>query len=123
MTTNTPHETKPAQHVYVSPQTNNGKAITSMVLGLLSLTGFGLILGIPAIVLGIMALKKNEGEKGFSITGIISGAVSTLFSLVALFFVIIFVIMAAIFSDGATMHDDSQQPYNSKTPMYRSQSI
>jgi uncharacterized membrane protein len=59
---------------------NNGKAITSLVLGILSLatiifTGLGIILGFIGMVLGIIGIKeisrlKQEGRK-MAVTGII----------------------------------------------------
>lgn len=81
---------------HTSPaSTDNSLAITSMVLGIVSLTGFGLILGIPAIVLGIIALKKKAANRGLSITGIVTGAISTLLSLLLIAFFVFMVIFAA----------------------------
>jgi hypothetical protein len=71
---------------------DNSLAIISLVLGLVSLTGPGLLFGIPAIILGAMALKKKRGERGFSITGIITGAVSTFFSLLFIGFITFLII-------------------------------
>lgn len=65
-------------------QTDSGLAIVSMILGVVSLTGPGLILGIPAIVTGIIALKKDSANRAFSITGLITGIVSTVISLLLL---------------------------------------
>ena len=80
---------------------DNAKAVISMILGLVSLTGFGFLLGIPAIILGIIALKKNEGEKAFSITGIISGTVSTLFSIAALMLLVVLLLIGFTFSNSS----------------------
>ncbi len=55
--------------------------IMSMVFGVVSLTGPGLLLGIPAIIMGAIALKRSQSERGLSLTGIITGAISTLISL------------------------------------------
>ncbi len=60
---------------------DNSLPIISVVLGAVSLLGPGLLLGIPAIIVGSIALKKQQGERGISITGIVTGALSTLFSL------------------------------------------
>lgn len=71
-------------------------AIASMVLGIVSIVGFvGLFLGIPAIILGIIALKKGVGERGMSIAGIITGSISTFFSLLFIAFMIFVFVMAA----------------------------
>lgn len=56
-------------------------AIISLVLGLISLTGPGLILGIPAIITGSIALKKHQAGRGLSIAGLVSGIVSTVMSI------------------------------------------
>jgi O-antigen/teichoic acid export membrane protein len=82
----TPTETTPPQ------SNNNALAIVSIVLGIVSLTGPGLIFGIPAIITGAIALKKSQGERGLSITGIVTGIISTVISLVVIaFFVFIFI--------------------------------
>lgn len=64
----------------------SGMAITSMVLGLCSLATCFLA-GIPAIILGILSLKKigkSEGRlggNGFAITGLVLGSASTALTL------------------------------------------
>lgn len=73
-------ETKPVETVVVKP--DNSLAIMSMVFGVVSLSGPGLFFGIPAIIMGAIALRRKQGEKGLSITGIVTGIVSTLISLV-----------------------------------------
>ncbi len=45
------------------------------------MAGPGLLLGIPAIIMGAIALKRKQGEKALSITGIVTGGLSTLVSL------------------------------------------
>ncbi|NNE30222.1 MAG: DUF4190 domain-containing protein [Saprospiraceae bacterium] len=62
---------------------DDGYGLAGLILGLLSLTGAGLVLGIPAIILSIGALKKmrHRGDfrfKGFAISGLILGILSTL---------------------------------------------
>ena len=62
-----------------------GLAIASMVVGIVAfLTGWtpfwGLAVGITAVVLGIIGLKKG-GEKGLAITGIVTGGLAALTSL------------------------------------------
>lgn len=60
---------------------DNSLAIMSMVFGVVSLSGPGLFFGIPAIIMGGIALKRKQGERGLSITGIVTGIVSTVLSL------------------------------------------
>ena len=67
-----------------------GLAITSFVLGLLSLTCFGLLAGIPAIICGHVArgrtrlVPRQYGGAGFALAGLIMGYVSLLVTLVIL---------------------------------------
>jgi hypothetical protein len=89
-----------------NPSSNNTLAIVSMVLGIVSLTGPGLFLGIPAIILAIIALKKNPADRGMSITGLVTGAVSTLLS----FLVIIFFIFMMIVSLPAATSPSYETP-------------
>jgi prepilin-type processing-associated H-X9-DG protein len=53
-----------------------GLAVASMVLGILSILCGGFILGVPAIVVGIFALRKQSG-KGMAIAGIATGSIGT----------------------------------------------
>ena len=68
----------------------NGLAITSFVLGLLSLVCFGFLAGIPAIVCGHLArgrarrLPAVYGRAGLALAGLIMGYVSLLVTLVIL---------------------------------------
>jgi prepilin-type processing-associated H-X9-DG protein len=67
----------------VPPTSTSGKAIASFVLGLCSFV-MCLFTGVPALVLGIFALndinnpKKRVTGKGFAITGIVIGTLTTL---------------------------------------------
>jgi hypothetical protein len=66
---------------------DQGLAIASLVLGICSLTLVccgGFLIGIPAVICGVIAIKKaNRGEaagKGMAIAGVTTGAISlTLF--------------------------------------------
>lgn len=75
----------------LTPQPDSSLAIISMVFGIISLTGPGLLLGIPAIIIGIIALKKRAGSRSLSITGLVTGAISTVLSI--LFFICIALII------------------------------
>ncbi len=72
----------------VATQPDSPLAIISMVLGVTSLMGPGLLLGLPAIVLAIIALRRNAGGKNLSIAGLVTGAISTILSLLFIAFVI-----------------------------------
>lgn len=85
---------QPAGYPYAAPVTKKapGMALAAMILGIVGVvTGFfvfGVLLGIAAIILGALSLKKVKeagAGKGFAITGIVTGAVAVLFSLCMLF--------------------------------------
>ena len=79
------------------PQQNNGVALAAMILGILSLLGLlflfpGLILGVIALILGIVGVKKANSiigpgsRKGMAISGIVMGAIATILSALMLIF-------------------------------------
>lgn len=85
---------QPAGYPYAAPIVKKapGMALAAMILGTVGIvTGFfvfGVLLGIAAIILGALSLKKVKeagAGKGFAITGIVTGAVAVLFSLCMLF--------------------------------------
>ena len=85
---------QPAGYPYAAPIVKKapGLALAAMILGIVGVvTGFfvfGALLGIAAIILGALSLKKVKeagAGKGFAITGIVTGAVAVLFSLFMLF--------------------------------------
>jgi len=83
----------PMPQMFVPPPQNDGKAIASLVLGILSLVGcFGALAGVPAIILGFLSKRDiarsggTIGGEGLAIGGIITGALSTLLSIGLLIF-------------------------------------
>jgi len=73
-----------------------GLAITALVLGILSLPAIltvfgGILLGLVAIILGIVAIrgagKGKNGGKGLAIAGLVTGAIGLLVSAAILAFV------------------------------------
>jgi len=84
------------EHIAVTPkQEDSNISIVSMVLGVVSLTGPGLLLGIPAIVTGVIALRKKVANRGLAIAGLVTGIVSTVLSLLFCIF-LTFIIMWGI---------------------------
>ena len=90
---------QPAGYPYAAPVTKKapGMALAAMILGIAAvLTGFfvfGALLGIAAIILGALSLKKTKevgAGKAFALTGIITGAMSVLISICMLFVFISF---------------------------------
>ncbi|WP_318207643.1 DUF4190 domain-containing protein [Streptomyces sp. SJL17-1] len=76
---------------------SNGMGTASMVLGIISVAGFclwglGAILGILALIFGIIGMKKvGRGEatnRGMAVAGVVLGAIGTLISAVFLGFII-----------------------------------
>jgi hypothetical protein len=73
------------QKTAASPQPDT-LAVLSIVFGVVSLTGPGLFLGIPAIILAGIALKKNVPGHGLSVAGLVTGIISTILSLLFIAF-------------------------------------
>ncbi|MFZ1301919.1 MAG: DUF4190 domain-containing protein [Candidatus Microsaccharimonas sp.] len=91
-----PASAQPAPPVPPVHSATNGLAIASMVVGIVAFISgwipfWGLLAGIAAVVLGILALKKPTA-KGLSITGIVTGGLGALTSLL---FSVIFIVALA----------------------------
>lgn len=87
--------TATSKHIPVKiQQKNDSLAIASMVLGTVSLTGFGFILGIPAIILASISLKNKAGERSLSIVGLVTGIISTALSLLFVAFFLILMLFS-----------------------------
>lgn len=82
-----PHQPQAPVQI-VTPGHSNGFAITSLVLGIVSLIGFGLFTGIPAIIFGGIALKRRYPGHGMSLAGVITGSIGTLLSILFIGFII-----------------------------------
>jgi hypothetical protein len=107
--------------VPAAPQTA-GKATTSLILGIVSLVLCGLLLGIPAIFIGISARKEIRdsggrlGGDGLALGGIITGVIGSLWS-VAL---IVFFIIALVAGGNAVK--DVKNAYDSACASYAADS-
>src|ERR1700743_1497356 len=77
-----------------------GLATTAMVLGIGSLLLLGFLAGVPAIILGFIALSRvrnhpeTYGGKGQAATGIVTGSLGTIFSCLA---VLLFLALKTVF--------------------------
>lgn len=87
--------TDPSAYGHQQPQ-KKGLAIAALVLGVLSLPAIltvfgGILLGLIAIILGIVALrgasKGKNGGKGLAIGGLVTGAIGLIVSAAILAFV------------------------------------
>jgi Domain of unknown function (DUF4190) len=75
--------------IYAPPSQTDSKAVIALILGIVSMLccGFGMLFGIPAIVLGAMSKRDINrsggtlGGDGMAIGGIVTGGISTLISL------------------------------------------
>src|SRR5438552_417055 len=78
----------PPYQPLMPPQRSETKAVASLVLGILSLTCFGIFAGIPALVLGSLArrdIDRSQGRlsgRGLAAGGIVTGLFGTGLSLV-----------------------------------------
>ncbi len=79
----------PYQYGYNQPvqQTNGSKglAITSLVLGIITLIGSAFVIGtlpfaLAAIITGVIAITKNKAGKGMAIAGVITAIIGAVIS-------------------------------------------
>ncbi len=78
----TPWLNIPRAQPYTGPQQTDGKAVGSLILGILALFPFGLLTGIPAVILGHLSRKsireslgRLKGD-GMALAGLIMGYLS-----------------------------------------------
>jgi hypothetical protein len=83
--------------------------LASMILGIVSFTGPGLLLGIPAIIMAAIDLKKQPANRGFAITGLVTGIISTVLS-------ILVIALVVFFSIWSYQHPEDFQNYYNDTP-------
>jgi ABC-type branched-subunit amino acid transport system permease subunit len=76
-----------------------GISITSMVLGIVGMIGFGTLglVSIGAIITGHIAQRSQPHAKGFWITGLITGYLGLAISII---WVVFFVIFATMYPSG-----------------------
>lgn len=101
-----PPGTYPPPYGYAGPPPpNNGKAVTSLVLGIVSLVACGLLTGIPAMILGrrakreIQASEGREGGESLATAGFVTGLVGTIITSLAAVFVIGVFVVGALVAD------------------------
>src|SRR3982750_4505913 len=98
MTTHTP-PAQPTPPAPVATPNTSGMPLTSLILGIVSVLALGLLTGIPAIIIGAIALRRKLADRGLSIAGIILGSVGTFFSLLVIGFFILLLVIG--FSEGS----------------------
>ncbi|WP_373558000.1 DUF4190 domain-containing protein [Paenibacillus sp. XY044] len=110
-----PHSPDPYQNFQPQPPMmqpkTNGKAITSMVLGILSvmILYIGFILGILAIIFAALSFKElkrgYEQGKGMAIAGLVCGIIGVLLWGLILLFVVLAVAFFGTDVDSSTLYD------------------
>jgi hypothetical protein len=106
----TTDEPAPSSEPAAAPtQPVSSLGLASMILGIVSFTGPGLLLGIPAIIMAAIDLKRQRVNRGFAITGLVTGIISTILSLL----VIALVIFLSVWS---YQHPEDFQNYYNDTP-------
>jgi hypothetical protein len=103
------HEQVPNSEQPTPAQPVSSLGLASMILGIVSFTGPGLLLGIPAIIMAAIDLRRQRVNRGFAITGLITGIISTVLSLL----VITLVVFLSIWS---YQHPEDFQNYYNDTP-------
>ena len=86
----------------------SGLPLTSLILGIVSILALGLLTGIPAIITGVIALRRKQADRGLSIAGIITGSIGTFFSLLVIGFFILMLFIG--FSEGGGWLNDHPLP-------------
>ena len=79
----------PDAHGYAEPSKNSQLAVWSLVLAITSLACCGLVTGIPAVVLGHLALTRmkadpNLGGRGLAIAGLVIGYIGVAFAILSM---------------------------------------
>lgn len=100
-----PPEQPPAgyQPYGYAPAPNNSTAVTSLVLGIVSLVACGLLTGIPAMVLSrrakreIIASQGREGGESLATAGFVTGLIGTILSTIGV------VLLLVLFAIGAVV--------------------
>lgn len=97
---------QPGGHYPPAVAPTSSKATTSLILGIISLVACGLLLGIPAMIVGRQAKREIKesggrvGGDGLATAGFVTGLIGTIWSVLA---IIVFVILLAF---GAAFVDD-----------------
>jgi len=117
-----PYPALPPQ-AYIPTAPNDGKAVASLVLGLLSLLCFGVLAGIPAIIFGVLARRDIArsngalGGDGLALGGIITGILSTLITIgVVIFYILIIGAAVASAPTYTPTYTPPYTPYTAPTP-------
>jgi len=73
---------------FYNKRRGKGLSIASLVFGILAVLPFGWFAGVPAIVLGALALTKKRPGRGMALTGLVMGAAAPILSTLVFFAVL-----------------------------------
>ena len=99
--------------MYQPPPPSSGKATTSLVLGILSLVACGLLLGIPAMIVGRQAKREIResggrlGGDGLATAGFVTGLIGTIWSVLAFLLVVALFVFGSVLSSHCSTTTDS----------------
>jgi energy-coupling factor transporter transmembrane protein EcfT len=105
----------PARNKPIASNQPDTLAVLALIFGVVSFMGPGLLLGIPAIVIAGVALKKNVAGRGLSIAGLVMGIISTVLSLLLLALLVFFIIWGAT-NAGSLEYDEYPTPQQQESP-------
>jgi hypothetical protein len=83
----------------------SGKAVTSLVLGIVSIVMCGLFLGIPAMIVSRQAKREiaesrgTIGGGGMATAGFVTGLIGTIWSVVAAIIFVLLIIFGVTYAD------------------------
>ncbi|MBI3889831.1 DUF4190 domain-containing protein [Candidatus Saccharibacteria bacterium] len=104
--------TTPTPAPQVKTDAANSIPIIALVLGVVSLLTFMWFLGIAAIILGVIGMRRYKENRGFSIAGLVTGIISTLLMISTVIFFIVMIAIAVTNDDSDTNSDDRGHQYN-----------
>lgn len=91
-------------------------AIAALVLGILSIVGFGFLLGIPAIILATIALKNKTPNQSLSLAGLITGIIGTALSILVVLFFILMLFLGSNQSNNQAPYQYGSNPFDNGAP-------
>lgn len=115
--------TTPVQPTSVAPvvENDNNIPLMAMIFGIVGLVTFMFFLAIPALVLGIIGVRKYSINRGFSITGIATGILGILGMIATIAFVVLVIMAGGMYGSDFDQYDNQyDQRYENNRQFDRS---